>query len=109
MKNVKTPKKKVSPTTGKLDFNDTFFLTFVGELVEMAGSFYHGEGENAIRTMGYILDMDDEFYYLGDNPQEIHQAIKKDRVIWIQVLTPENAYKEMLQDFEVPEDDSKKN
>ena len=75
----------------------------------MAGSFYHGEGENAIKTMGYILDMDDEFYYLGDNPEEIVQAIKKDRVIWIQVLTPENAYTEMLQSLEVPTDESAKN
>lgn len=75
----------------------------------MAGSFYHGDGENAIKTMGYILDMDDEFYYLGDDPEEIVQAIRRDKVIWIQILTPENSYKEILKELEVPDDETKKN
>lgn len=91
------------------ELNDTFFLSFVGELVEMAGSFYHGDGENAIKTMGYILDMDDEFYYLGDDPEQISQAIRRDRVIWIQILTPENSYKEILDELEVPNDETQKN
>jgi hypothetical protein len=108
--NGKSLKKKVNRTTdGKLEINDTFFLSFVGELVEIAGSFYHGEAENAIKTHGYILDIDDEFYYLGDTPEEVTQALRRDRVIYIQVLTPANEYREILDQLEVPEDETAKN
>lgn len=75
----------------------------------MAGSFHHGNEEAAIKTMGYLLDMDDEYYYLGDNAEEIVQAIRRDKVIWIQILQPTNMYKDMLNQMQVPEDEDKKN
>jgi hypothetical protein len=91
------------------DYNgltETFFLTFVGELVEIAGSFYHGDQEAAIKITGFVLDADDEFYYLGDTPEEISQAIRRDRVIYIQILEPLNPNLDKLRELQIPEDES---
>lgn len=109
---TKSQKKKVSNRQAQMspgEVVDTFFLSFIGELVELAGSFYHGEQEAALKVVGYILDMDDNYYYLGDTHEEITQAIKKDRVIYIQVLNPVNQFEEMLTQMEVPKDESQKN
>lgn len=84
---------------------DTFFLAFVGELV---GIVYNA-GKNAVQLSGYLLDYDDEYYYLGDSEEEITNAIKKNRVIHIQVLDPENEYQQILEELEVPEDETQKN
>lgn len=93
----------------KNPINETFFLTFVGEHVELAGSFYHSDQEAAIKVQGYILDIDDEYYYLGDTPEEITNAIKRDRVIYIQVIPKVNEYQQMLMEMDVPETDEEKN
>lgn len=94
------------------DYNgltETFFLTFIGELVEIAGSFYHGDSEAAIKIAGFVLDADDEFYYLGDSPDEITQAIRRDRVIYIQIMEPFNIHLNALKEFKIPDDETKKN
>jgi hypothetical protein len=114
LKKPRNSKKKenLATTDGKEDYNgltETFFLTFVGELVEVAGSFYHGDQENAIKIAGFVLDVDDEYYYLGDTPEEITQAIRRDRVIYIQILEPINPYLDALKELEVPEDETKQN
>jgi len=81
----------------------------MGELVEVAGSFYYNDAENAIKTSGYILDVDDEFFYLGDTPEEISQALRRDRIIYIQIITPKNEYRNLLDQMKVPKDDAEKN
>lgn len=88
---------------------ETFFLTFIGELVEIAGSFFHGNEEHNIKIAGFVLDVDDEYYYLGDTPEEINQAIRRDRVIYIQILEQVDPVLEILQDLEVPKDEIGKN
>ena len=113
MKKLKSSKKKGSlATSGNDDYNglsESFFLTFIGELVEVAGSFYHGDTEAAIKIAGFVLDADEEYYYLGDTPDEITQAIRRDRVIYIQILEPVNPYLEKLKQLEIPEDETKQN
>lgn len=83
---------------------EPFFLTFIGELVEVAGSFFHGDQENAIKIAGFVLDADKEYYYLGDTPEEITQAIRRDRVIYIQILEPLNPALEVLKGMDIPEE-----
>lgn len=104
-------KKPTSPT--KEDFNEyshtkdseTFFLTFVGEYVEVCGSFFHSSEEMAIRVRGYLLDIDNTYLYLGDGPDEIEHAIRKDKVIWLQVITQNNEYQVILKEMGKPKDD----
>lgn len=89
--------------------SETFFFSFMGEYVEICGSFYHGNDEAAIKIQGYLLDIDNVYIYLGDTPDEISNAVKKERVIWISVYTPDNEYRRILTDLEVPESDEEKN
>ena len=91
----KTTKKPLEPNT----FSETFFLTFIGEFVEVAGSFFHGEVEVPIRIQGYILDSDDQFYFLGDTPEEISSAIRKTSVVYIEIVE-DNPMKDALRDWE---------
>lgn len=94
------------------DYNgltETFFLTFIGELVEISGSFVDTNTKAVLKLIGFVLDADDEFYYLGDTPEEITQAIRRDKVFYIQILQPINPYLEKLKSLEIPEDETKQN
>jgi hypothetical protein len=103
---MKKSSKKPEETT---ELSETFFLTFIGELVEVAGSFYHENVEVPITIQGYILDTDKDYYFMGDTPEEITRAIRKDSVIYIQVIEDIDPLHEALKDCEVPEDERLKN
>lgn len=65
--------------------------------------------EGTIQTNGYLLDYDEEYYYLGSNADEISHCVKRDKVTLIQVMNVENTYTEMLETMEVPKNDNEKN
>lgn len=89
--------------------SDAFFFSFMGEFVELCGSFFHGESEATIKLEGYLLDADDTYYFLGDDDQEIVHSIKKDRVIWINIKTIESEYQTILKDMDIPQKEEEKN
>ncbi len=75
----------------------------------MAGTFSHAGVETDIKVQGFILDMDDEFYYLGNTPEEIVRAVKRENVVYIEILNPDNEYRAILDEMEVPKDEAEKN
>jgi hypothetical protein len=89
---------------------DTFWATFTGEYVEILAKFVGGEGVPMPLTIqGFLLDRDDEYYYIGEGPIEINCCVKRSDVIFISILDPEgkekDALKEILEDMPVPEDE----
>ena len=90
----------------EVNVSSPFFLSFFGQRVKiLTGIVQHisvamAEGianeSTPITIMGYILDVDDHFYYIGPTPHEIRQAIKKERVDAIEVFTEEDEHAEML-------------
>jgi hypothetical protein len=90
---------------------DTFFLAFIGELVEMVIPLSDMISEGTITTKGYLLDYNDEYYFLGETPDEISHCVPRHnpKPRLIQVLSPENEYQEILEEMEVPKNEREKN
>jgi len=86
------PKKKKTTTGAELSL---FFSVFAGELVEfmttqMSTVITQTEegtetGEYPWAITGYLLDEDENFYYIGRSPIEVSSAIKKDIVIGVSI------------------------
>lgn len=98
-------KKSLETTDGEYNgLTETFFLTFVGELVEILASFPHKNSELPISVIGYVLDADKEYYYLGDTPDEITQAVQRSKVVHIQIVEPFNPALAALENMDMPEE-----
>lgn len=94
--------------------NDVFWATFTGEYVEILAKYVNGEGVPVPFTVqGFMLDRDDEYYFVGEGPIEINAAIKISDVTFISILDPEgaesDAIKGMLEEMPIPEDDNEIN
>lgn len=98
------PRKKKS--------NDLFFMTFVGEFVSILSNMDHTA---AIQTeegtveetapmvfQGYMLDMDEEYYYLGETQREVSRAIKKVSVNAIEISDHKDEFTDLLDKAEAP-------
>jgi len=82
-------------TTG----NSLFYQVFVGEFVEMMTTQrtiiteQHEDqlvsSEHPWTVRGYLLDEDDQYYYIGIEPTEIVDAIKKEFVINVSISSAE--------------------
>lgn len=93
-------------------FTDLFMTNFVGEYVEMLCNFYErhafqneeGAADDTFPSVvnGYILDMDDEYYYMGNTPEFVHKAIKKSQVRYIEVVQEQSVYDKILDDMHTP-------
>lgn len=76
--------------------SEVFLLTFIGEYVQVISNFilnttsHEGVEESPLILEGYLLDMDDEFLYIGDSANDISRAIKKETVVFIQVINNED-------------------
>jgi hypothetical protein len=78
--------------------NSRFFLTFAGEVVLINLKHFlqtqeaTEEGtvmsQEPMGVMGYLLDEDDDYYFLGENDQEANQAVKKADVLHVSVVDP---------------------
>jgi len=75
---------------------NTFFLAFVGQEVNITTNLKMTVAETSIEAgsfpvfyEGIMLDFDDEYYYLGKNPIEINQAVKRSEVVHIIVKEEE--------------------
>ena len=92
--------------------NDLFFMTFVGEFVSILSTMdktamvqtEEGIVEESIPLVfqGYMLDMDDEYYYLGETQREVNRAIKKTSVNAIEIADQHDEFSEILDKAEVP-------
>jgi len=78
------------------DMSEAFFSTFIGDRVEIVADFYQNYSEETAESritnhapasiQGYILDLDSEFLYLGKNPHEVSMCLKRNKVLYIEVI-----------------------
>lgn len=98
-------RKKTKTTTG-VDAT-LFFTNFVGELVEIMTnriSVVTTQTEEGTETgeypwaiTGYLLDEDENFYYIGKSPTEVNSAIKKEIVLGVTIVdNPDNRIMESI-------------
>lgn len=93
----------------KNEFESLFALNFIGQEVEFLTSLRHRstqeneEGifaeESPIAFRGFLLDVDEQYYYIGSSADEISKAIKKTFVIGIELVKYKNQYDEILDNF----------
>lgn len=104
------------PTKGKRtsppETTQTFLLSFIGEYVNIVTDImiaeYTNTEEGAVEqnapmvSRGFLLDIDSDYIYLGEDPFEVTQAIKKKRVVLIQREIKATAYEELLNGMPDP-------
>lgn len=88
-----TTKKKTEPSS--------FFLSFIGEYVQVVTSFQLATAESSEVAMpliieGYMLDADDQYIYMGEEGDQIRQAVKNDYVVYVHILEKESELDEIL-------------
>lgn len=79
-----------------ITINQTSSLTNVSEMGTITETF-------PVFYEGILLDMDEEFLYLGKNPNEINQAVKRIHITHIMVNEELDQFDEILNEMEVPE------
>ena len=103
---AKTKKKKRIQPVDDSSPNSTFFLSFVGEYVEVVCKEITSTTEIGIIPLvvtGYLLDIDDKFLYLSDDAQNVSRAIKKSDYSVIEIVKQTTPEEEALNRMFVPE------
>lgn len=96
-----------------------FQITFIGEYVEIIAKFYQTYKEESDTRLiestapasikGYLLEFDDEYYYLGNEPNAVNRVIRKTDVSYIEIVDEDSAFEKILDDFPIPEDENESN
>lgn len=89
---------------GVNDSSDTFWVTFAGEYCELLCKYETSERMPLV-IQAHLVDMDKEYYYLGDNPIEVDSAVKRADVAFISVIKPKNPAIEMLEEMPEPKNE----
>lgn len=105
--------------SGENELDSIFFLTFIGQAVTITTTVLHSmryplSDEQHIESMplyyeGILLDEDQEYYYLGNTPDEVSQAVKKVHVLHITVIEQKTVFDHILEHTPLPTDDSEFN
>lgn len=45
---------------------------------------------------GYMLDADDQYVYMGEDAEQIRQAVKLDHVVYVHILEKDSGLEEMF-------------
>lgn len=82
----------------------TFQLSFIGEQVEMVVSISGNQGEEGMPLIinGFLLDMDDTYFYVGNTPNAISQCVVKEDVRLIAIVEEINELEEVLKSVPTP-------
>lgn len=93
----------------KIEDFSTFSSAFMGEeilittdLIETSAQTSTDLEKNPLYFQGILLDIDEDFYFLGDTPAEINQAVKKKNVVHIGIVEKVDEYEEILRDMPTP-------
>lgn len=95
-------------TNGNKKSSDMFFSTFLGEYVEILCR-YETAADGKMMLEGYLLDMDDDYYFVGHNPIEITAAIKKEDVSLVNIVNKVDPNVELLENMPIPDDEHENN
>lgn len=55
--------------------------------------------ESPLATTGFVLDLDDEYCYLGRTPDEITKGIRFEYIIGVEIIKPKNMFDQALDDL----------
>lgn len=104
-----TIKKRVATKVAKVD---RLFENFASELVTILMDKdieISSQSEEMIQTQkmpmsasGYLTDVDDQYIYLGHAPNGIHQAIRKEYIIHIEITEAELDEGDMMEIGQIP-------
>jgi len=89
----------------KTKTSETFYSAFIGELVEVITQFKLGEAEAVGTLSAYLLDVDEDYYYLGETGEEVSTAIKRTSVYSIRIIKSSTWKEKLLNEMEVPMDE----
>ncbi len=78
-----------------------FSSTFIGEYVEIICKT--PDTTTKLQVTGFLLDHDADYYYIGQNPIEVHAAVKKEIVEIIYISEETDSATEMLHEMEIPD------
>lgn len=86
-------KKKSEPSS--------FFLSFIGEYVQVVTTFQLATADSPEVAMpliieGYMLDADDQYVYMGEEGDQIRQAVKLDYVVYVHILEKDSEIEEIF-------------
>jgi hypothetical protein len=73
------------------------------------GQFSFSGGQAMSTFEGYLLDVDDEYYYLGLNSDAIDVAFDRQTIYSVQIIQPRDVHRQMLDNLEVPEEEHEVN
>lgn len=76
---------------------------FLGEFVEIMMPS-NGETSATLAVKGYLLDMDNEYLYVGGTPNAIGAAVPRNPAPYIQISEPTDQTDDMLDELETPID-----
>lgn len=85
--------------------SDVFFTTFFGQYIEMMAVLESSEVTSGVLpmvTQSYMVDADEEYYYLGSNPIEIESAVKRNAVRYIKIIEELTEEQQLLKDMPAP-------
>lgn len=94
-------------------FEQVFIGEFVNIISDLETTETEQDGENyshktsSVTFTGFLLDQDENYYYMGDSGNEITCAIEKTSVKFIQILDPNGPLDEILDTL--PDAPSNKN
>lgn len=91
--------------------SNKLFSIFVGSYIHVITKslkgtqhFNGGKAVGPIIIDGFLLDEDDMFYYLGETPEEVTDAILKEEVVRV-YLPLEDMMKQAFGDIKIPSTD----
>jgi len=102
----------MSKKSNESEDSEVFLLSFIGEMVQvltdftivassvkdsMDGDMNVQESNSPLIVEGYLLDSDENYIYLGRSSNHITQAIKKDRIVFMQVLDAQDDLSEIIE------------
>lgn len=90
-----------------------FYSIFIGEYVQMmtniivSGHQQIGEDvfecQDAIKVRGWLVDMDDKYFYFGTKRGDILQSLKQDSVVHIAIVDATDPEQDVLNAMPDPE------
>lgn len=98
-------KKKKLAKREETSLDNTFFTTFIGEYVEVIcsrGVTYQNETVPVV-TSGFLLDVDNEFYYLSNDGQAVSAAVKKSDVSVMEIIQQKSYAEHVLEQTKIPQ------
>lgn len=83
------------------------FKNFIGQLVELLCKFKVDNEEHTFPMLvqGYLIDYDDDNYYIGSSPIEIDQFVDRSIVVHGSLIKSLDPAKEILENMPEPETD----